>query len=112
MGALTRTATSGFALDQAVTLEELERLASLGSLSEAIRPPLWGVRHLPSLSLTEREAEATRHGTAFQCDAGRIMNAPEDPAHIALVRPDGHLAAVAAASRSELGLFVQPRVVL
>lgn len=112
MGALTRTATSGFTLDQAVTLEELERLASLGSLSGAIRSPLWGVRHLPSISLTQHEAEAVSHGTAFECDASRIMNALEDLAHVALVRPDGRLAAVAAARPSTLGIFIQPRVVL
>lgn len=112
MGALTRTATSGFSLDEAVTLEELERLASLGSLCEAIRPPIWGVRHLPSLRLTEREAEAVRHGTAFESGARRIMSASEDPTYVALVRPDGHLAAVAAARPSALGLFIQPRVVL
>ncbi len=112
MGALTRTATSGFALDEAVTLEELERLASLGSLSWAIKPPLRGVRHLPSLSLTEGEAESVRHGTAFEADVGRIMNAREDLTHVALIRPDGHLAAVAAARPSALGLFIQPRVVL
>jgi tRNA pseudouridine55 synthase len=112
MGALTRTATSGFALDQAVTLEELERLASLGSLSEVITPPLDGVRHLPVLDLTEREADRVNHGTAFECDESRIRNAPEDLAHVALVRPDGTLAAVAAANRSALGLFIQPRVVL
>jgi tRNA pseudouridine55 synthase len=112
MGALVRTMTSGLTLDQAVKLEELERLASLGSLSEAIRPPLWGVRHLPSLNLTEREAEAVCHGTAFECDASRITNAREDMAHVALVRPDGRLAAVAAARPSAQGLFIQPRVVL
>ncbi|HON41672.1 MAG TPA: tRNA pseudouridine(55) synthase TruB [Bacillota bacterium] len=112
MGALTRTATSGFTLDQAVTLEELEHLASLGSLAEVIKPPIEGVRHLPSLDLAEREADAVSHGMAFECDGNRIMNAPEDLVHVALVRPDGNLAAVAAASRSELGLFIQPRVVL
>lgn len=111
MGALTRTASSGFALDQAVTLEELERLASLGSLSAAIRPPLWGVRYLPSISLMEREAEAVSHGTAFECDASRIVNALEDTAHVALISPDGHLAAVADARPSTVGIFIQPRVV-
>ena len=112
MGALARTATSGFTLDQAVTIDELEHLASLGSLAEVVRPPLEGVRHLPSLGLTEREADAVGHGTAFECDERRIMNVPEDLAYVALIRPDGTLAAVANAIRSELGLLIQPRVVL
>lgn len=112
MGALARTATSGFALDQAITLDELEHLASLGSLDGAIRLPMEGVRHLPSLDLTEREADGVSHGTAFECDESRIKNGSADPAHVALVRPDRSLAAVAVARRSALGLFIQPRVVL
>lgn len=112
MGDLVRTATSGFTLDQAATCEELEHLASLGSLAEAIKPPLDGVRHLPLLNLAQHEAELVIHGTAFECEESRMRNVPEQPAHVALVRPDGTLAAVAAVRRSPLGFFIQPRVVL
>ncbi len=116
LGALVRTATSGFTLDQAVTLDELEQMAAFGSLAQVIKPPLVGVRHLPALDLDELEAGRVSHGTAFECDASRVRNAAATVAgnvtYISLVRPDGSLAAIARARRGDVGLLIQPKVVL
>lgn len=115
MSALVRTATSGFTLEQAVTLDELERMASFGSLAQAIKPSLEGVRHLPALDLTELEAGWVSHGTALECDGGRVRSAASaatDIPYIALVRPDGSLAAIARVGRGDPGLLIQPKVVL
>ncbi len=61
--ALRRTEAAGLAVDQAVTPDMLEALASEGRLSEAVMS-VGDLLPLPRIMLGEGEADAFRHGSA------------------------------------------------
>jgi tRNA pseudouridine55 synthase len=105
LAALRRTRAGEFALDRAVSLEELPRLVEAGreflvSLEAALP-------HIPSVHLTTEEAARVRHGAAVRAvDAGGW----EEDAHVRMLDERGVLLAVgtydAAAS------LLRPRVML
>ncbi|TDR82034.1 tRNA pseudouridine(55) synthase TruB [Paludibacterium purpuratum] len=64
---LRRTATAGFRLDDAVTLESLEAL-DLPGRDALLLPPDVLVQHLPAISLDERQTQHFCHGQAVRID--------------------------------------------
>lgn len=97
---LRRTRAGRFGIDQACTLEELEEIADP---LEALLPVLEAVAHLPSIELGSGELEDVRHGRAVLFD-GTLSG------DIALIAPDGTLAAVGFADKDSGG--VRPKIVV
>jgi tRNA pseudouridine55 synthase len=62
LSALTRTAAGAFTLQQAVTLETLEKAAADGAWAALLLPIDAGLTELPALSLNDDEAARVRHG--------------------------------------------------
>ncbi|HJV07475.1 tRNA pseudouridine(55) synthase TruB [Paludibacterium denitrificans] len=64
---LRRTATGGFSLQQAITLEALEAL-TMPEREALLMPPDVLVRHLPEIVLSEEDAGRFNHGQAVRFD--------------------------------------------
>jgi len=96
LASLRRTRCSGFGLEDAIRLEDLERASPLEAAFRLI-PPVDALPWLPRLMLGSDDLERVRHGRAV--DARRLH--PEG-ATVLLVSPAGTLAAVAAAAGGRL----------
>ncbi|HAN86851.1 MAG: tRNA pseudouridine(55) synthase TruB [Bacillota bacterium] len=111
MGALERTMSSGFRLEEAYTLEQLSEAATAGRLDTCVRPVVEGVRGMPRCVVSEDEARHVRHGARIRSDEGRITPACDRSDYIALLRADGSLAAVGEVRLIDGREWIQPRVV-
>jgi tRNA pseudouridine55 synthase len=100
LGALTRTASGPFALDQATTLEDIRAAAteSPAGLLPFLKPIDTGLEALPVVSLTEDEVAAIAKGQYVR-PAGGV---PPGGEHYRLRAPGGALVAIASASSGRL----------
>lgn len=111
LGALTRTASGPFRLDDAVSLDDLRTAAaeSPAGLLPLLRPLDTGLDALPVVTLTDDEAAAIARGQ-FVRPAGGLPVAAE---HYRLRDATGRLIAIATASGGRLApdkVFVAPTV--
>ena len=109
LGALTRTASGSFRLEDATALDEIRSAAADGpsGLAPFLRPVDAGLDHLPEISLTDPEVRAIAKGQ-FVRPANGIPAAAD---HYRLRSPDGALVGIASAAGSRLApdkVFVSP----
>ena len=69
MSALRRTASGSFSVDDAFTLEEIQKAADLGTASELLLPVDTLFRHLPELRFVGREETKLRCGNSIPVNA-------------------------------------------
>jgi tRNA pseudouridine55 synthase len=112
---LTRLESDGFALDQALTLEELEARARRGALSEVLIPMAQALRGLPGIRAGPELLDRIRHGTALTRRDLELSGLPEaaESGFIKVLDPRGELAAVlecraAIAELKYAGVFLRP----
>lgn len=82
MSFLIRTRVGPFRIGEALTWEQLETLATEGRLAEAVLPPVFGVEHLPALTLDAAGARRFAQG-------GRIAGAASGGAPFSLAEEKG-----------------------
>jgi len=94
LGALTRTASGGFTLDDAVSLDDIRAAAAPGpdGLRALLRPIDVGLDRFPVVTLTGDEVAAIARGQFVRPSSG--IPAPAE--HVRLRDPDGRLVAIAA----------------
>ena len=107
LGALVRTASGGFTLDDAVSFEELRAHAADGpaGIARALRPVDSGLEHLPHAPVTDDEVRRLGEGLLT---APKVRLAVRDAPLVLAVAPDGSIAAVCEAVAGAL----QPHKVL
>jgi tRNA pseudouridine55 synthase len=109
LGALTRTASGGFTLQDAVALDDVRAAAADGpdGLRALLRPIDTGLEAFPIVTLEAAEVTAVARGQVVRPAAG--IHGKAD--HFRLVDPDGHLVAIATADGGRLApdkVFVVP----
>jgi tRNA pseudouridine55 synthase len=62
MSRLTRIQSSSFKLEDCYTLEEVEKLMSIGEVDKALYPLETGISHLPKLKISDKVAEKVKNG--------------------------------------------------
>ena len=100
LGALTRTASGPFTLDDAVALDEVREAAAGGpaGLKPLLRPVDTGLDAFPEVRLTEAEVAAIARGQFVRPEAG----IPSHAERYRLVDPEHTLVAIAAAQGDRL----------
>jgi tRNA pseudouridine55 synthase len=109
LSALRRTAVGPFSIDDALTLDEVERRSAEGGLSEAVIKPASLLADMPMLQIGDADLQRVRHGRELplidEFVAGAIV-----PSMVRICDKTGELVAV-----GEIDLrqrLVRPRVVL
>lgn len=100
LGALTRTASGSFRLEDAAALDEIRSAAADGpaGLAPYLRPVDAGLDGLPEVSLTDAEVAAIAKGQYVRPATG----IPSRAAHYRLRSPDGALVGIASAANGRL----------
>ena len=95
LGALVRTASGPFRLEDAVTLEALREAAASGpeGLRPVLLPPDAGLEAIPSVALSEAEIADATQGRFVRPVAG--IGTAEDGATVRLVGSDGRIVGMA-----------------
>ena len=91
--ALRRTRSAGFGIDDAVSLDRVEREGA--AASRLVLPLSGALPHLPAATLTESGARRAAHGMALSGNDFLVPPPPGEPGLVRLVGPDGRLVAVA-----------------
>jgi tRNA pseudouridine55 synthase len=97
LGALSRTSSGPFRLEDARSIEALREAAGNGpaALRRLLLPVEFGLERFPRIPLDESEVEAVARGQFIR--PGSSVDLPKDPeAHLRLVDPGGRLVAIAA----------------
>jgi tRNA pseudouridine55 synthase len=105
LAALRRTRVGDFHVRDAITLENLDRLAG-GPVREVLKPPQLALSGMPFLHLSEAEAEKVRNGMALSVP----MSSWRDGENIGLSDAEGKLVGVGQYDPAKH--LVHPRVVL
>jgi tRNA pseudouridine55 synthase len=90
MTALRRTTACGFALEQAITLEQAKQMAEDGTLDAQVRPVQSLFAELPGLRVTENQAKRFKNGGALAADRLHFPKAPTDGTLYRVQDPDKH----------------------
>jgi tRNA pseudouridine55 synthase len=109
LGALTRTASGGFTLEDALPLDDIRAAAAEGpeGLVPLLRPIDTGLETFPLVTLTAEEVLAVARGQFVRPSSGSLPQAD----HYRLRDPDGGLVAIASSSGGRLApdkVFVAP----
>ncbi len=88
MTALRRTTACGFALEDAITLEQAKQMAEDGTLEAQVRPVQTLFAELPGLRVTENQAKRFKNGGALAADRLHFHKVPEDGALYRVQDPD------------------------
>ena len=117
LGALTRTASGPFRVEEAHTLEHLRHELAGGNVASLLLAPDHGLDHLPALGVSEQDREAIARGQIIRV-RGQIVG-PHDPASVLasadavrVLDADGRLAAMGHIQDGRLypdKVFVSPR---
>ncbi len=92
---LRRIETSGFNIDEALRLDELETIANVGGLSERCLTLADALPRWPRITLSADEESRIRNGQAISlADCEESLGSQEN-AHLSLLSQDGKLVAVA-----------------
>ena len=89
--ALNRTASGPFRIEQAFTLDELQRLKENGSLESAVRTPADLLPQFPAAMVDELAARQIRQGRDFGVSAFRVDAGAE---YVKAIDPAGRLIAI------------------
>ncbi len=91
---LRRLGSGRFSVDDAITLEEAERLATDGRLAGALLPMARAVADLPSLVADDQQAAAVSHGRAVTSTGapGPVAALDSHGRLLAILEDDGHTA--------------------
>ncbi|HXY53687.1 MAG TPA: tRNA pseudouridine(55) synthase TruB [Nitrospirota bacterium] len=81
LAALVRTRSGRFSLEQAVTLDQLEDIASAGRAHQAITPMEEALADLPAVLIGNEEASKVLHGNRVSCPTS-LANGSSDVARI------------------------------
>jgi tRNA pseudouridine55 synthase len=103
MTALRRTGIGSFAVNDALSVNDL----SLETIGQHLLPASSAVADLPKLALDDAQIEDIRHGRFLTKPAAMSL---ADDASVALLTPDGQLAAVASVHAD--GTKLRPKIVL
>ncbi len=100
LGALVRTASGPFRLEDAVEVDHLRAAAASGpdALAELLRPIDWGLEGFPAVTLTPEELTAVTRGQLIRPLAGL----PEGEGRVRLLDGGGRLVAIAARQGNRL----------
>ena len=100
LGALARTASGPFRLEDAVEVDHLRAAAASGpgALAELLRPIDWGLEGFPVVTLTAEELTAVTRGQLIRPVAGL----PEGAGRVRLLDEGGRLVAIAARQGNRL----------
>lgn len=95
LSALRRTRAGRFAIEEALSMQEVELLAEAGLLGEALIPADEGIADLPAVLLRDDTSAALGHGNPVQLE-------PASPAHdnLRVYTASGDFAGLASAVRS------------
>jgi tRNA pseudouridine55 synthase len=94
---LARLESDGFALDQTLTLEELEARARRGTLGEVLIPMAQALAGMPGINAGPELLAKIRHGSVLtrrDVDIGGLPEPPTESPFIKVVDARGELAAV------------------
>lgn len=109
---LVRTRAGSFALEQAVTLEDLEQAARQRRQSDYLLPADVGLAHLPALRLDGMLKRRALHGAAFEWPAGTARpGGLEEGDHVRLYGESGDFLGIGRLSGSG-GRTVAPECIL
>jgi tRNA pseudouridine55 synthase len=100
LSSLRRTASGGFAAEDALPLEEVETAARAGKLASRLISMREALRNYPEFLLSEEQAEEIRHGRPLPCAAPF-----EETELVRLIGPSGDLAGLARLQSGELRPF-------
>lgn len=91
---LRRLGSGRFSVDDAVSLDAVERLAREGRLGEVLLPMAAAVADLPSLVVDEQQAAAVAHGRAVATtgEPGTVAAVDADGGLLAILEDDGSTA--------------------
>ena len=97
--ALRRTRNSGFSIEEALTLDQLEDLVHTGRIHEHVVPMAHALRQMPEYQASSQTAKKITHGAALTwLDLGekpsRPQNLPDNTGHLKVVTETGDLLAV------------------
>lgn len=106
---LRRFGAGRFTIRDAITLEQLEKLAKGGSIHEALIPPDKMLSHLPFVQLTEDRAFRVRNGIDQEVDAAISSGWPDEQS---VRMRDGAGNLIAVGRYSQAHKVVHPRIVL
>ncbi len=98
---LRRLAVGPFGLDRAITLETLERLVEEDSLPQALIPVATALAGIPTLAVTEPQAERLRSGQSIRISPRLLGESAEDGTTLKVLHA-GELVALARLAGSEL----------
>jgi tRNA pseudouridine55 synthase len=100
LGALTRTRSGAFGLDDAVGLEALRAAAADGSarLAALMRPVDAGLGSMPWVDLTAADVAEVVHGRAVRPPSAEPVDGP-----VRLLGPDGRIVGIGTWARGRLG---------
>ena len=109
LGSLTRTASGGFTLDDALPLDDIRAASAEGpeGLMLLLRPIDTGLETFPVVTLSVEEVLAVARGQFVRPSSGSLPQAD----HYRLLDPDGGLVAIASSSGGRLApdkVFVAP----
>jgi tRNA pseudouridine55 synthase len=78
LGALVRTASGPFRIEDAYTLDEIRAAAAAGAsaVDRLLRPPDAGLNELPEVALDERAIQAIVHGSVAAAPPDLVANGP------------------------------------
>lgn len=110
LAALRRTAVGRFSIENALTLDELERAVSAGELQRVIVSPADTLAHLPLVSLEVRRAERISHGLEAQLSEDELSAIDNKAEWVRLCDESGALIGVGLYDRASKS--IRPRVVL
>lgn len=94
MSFLVRTKVGPFALEDSVTLEEVEEAASRGELGSVLLDPESAVVHLARCVVSEEEARRLRLGQAISLRPGRVEGAVDADGAVRVVVDRGGLVCI------------------
>jgi len=86
---ITRTAVGEFAIDQAITLDELDQIVADGKAAECIIPLTHLLPELPRASVMPAIEQRVRHGSRFQVSLAQIQPGRVEPRQGATSELDG-----------------------
>ncbi|MBA2339255.1 MAG: hypothetical protein H0V88_02585, partial [Pyrinomonadaceae bacterium] len=106
---LRRTRAGAFRIEDAVTLDELQRIIEAGETERIVISPDAALSHMPFVHLTAGQTRQARNGVAARIEASQQFDV-QDGAHVRMRDEHGNLIAIGIYSAADAR--VQPRISL
>ncbi len=98
---LRRLESSGFGLDEAISMSDCRELAEKGELSDRIVPLAEALRNIPGYVVNKALTEKIKHGSMLNKSDLQDLMIANQPELFKLLDADNHLIAVAGASETD-----------